>query len=286
MSGGDRPTLFASHQRALRACSISLWPPQLRRSGEYEIQMCAPESVIGRWISAKLPSMRRGSSAASLSSGCMTRPQRSKLTEVLGERERDAGAALAERGVRDRRTCPSSVDERDARVLDAPQLLGIVLGIGAQRRLRVDRPSRRRRSPSAPRRGASGRAGPRRGRAAASCRPASRVAPALKTVCAGYGQSAAVRIGLLCVPVEERLVARRGVMRSCADGSPAAEARRSPGVQRASIGAHLEQREQERERRLRALVLVHAIGVQPVAAAAGRRRRRATAAAGSGRGTS
>ena len=48
-----------------------------------------------------------------------------EAAEVLGERERDAGAALAERGVGDR-VLAELLDEGDARILDAPQLLGIV----------------------------------------------------------------------------------------------------------------------------------------------------------------
>ena len=48
MRGGDKPTLLASHHAPRRAGSTSLWPPQLRRSGEKEIQMCAPEAVTGR----------------------------------------------------------------------------------------------------------------------------------------------------------------------------------------------------------------------------------------------
>ena len=48
MSGGDNPTRLASHQAPRRAGSTSLCPPQLRRSGEKEIQTCAPESVTGR----------------------------------------------------------------------------------------------------------------------------------------------------------------------------------------------------------------------------------------------
>ena len=49
--------------------------------------------------------------------------------KVVGERERDARPALAERGVGDR-VFAELVDERDARIFDAPKLFGIVLGIG------------------------------------------------------------------------------------------------------------------------------------------------------------
>jgi hypothetical protein len=38
-------------------------------------------SAIGRWIKAKFTPIRRGKSAASLSSGCMIRPTRSNFTK-------------------------------------------------------------------------------------------------------------------------------------------------------------------------------------------------------------
>ena len=38
--------------KAVRAGKISLCPPQLRRSGEYEIQISAQVSCTGRWTSA------------------------------------------------------------------------------------------------------------------------------------------------------------------------------------------------------------------------------------------
>ena len=42
------PILFASHHAPRRASSMSLWLPQCRRSGEYEIQTWAPRAVMGR----------------------------------------------------------------------------------------------------------------------------------------------------------------------------------------------------------------------------------------------
>ena len=41
------PILLASHHPPRRASSIILWPPQWRRSGEYEIHICAPRVVTG-----------------------------------------------------------------------------------------------------------------------------------------------------------------------------------------------------------------------------------------------
>src|ERR1043166_277085 len=79
IGGGDIPILLASHHAPRRASSISLWLPQCRRSGEYEIQTCAPRGVMGRWIKAQYPLILRGSRAASLSSGGMMTPIRSKL---------------------------------------------------------------------------------------------------------------------------------------------------------------------------------------------------------------
>jgi hypothetical protein len=83
MSGGPNPMRLASHHDPRRAGSTSLCPPQLRKSGEKDSQMSAHGSVHGRWSSANRPSMRRGKSAASLSSGCMIMPQRSKVRKSV-----------------------------------------------------------------------------------------------------------------------------------------------------------------------------------------------------------
>ena len=104
----------------------------------------------------------------------------------------------------------------------------------------------------------------------------SSVAPALKTVCTGYGQSAAVRIGIAVAAAKERLVAiaadhRVGPALTATSISAGCGDRDLHRVPAHFVGAHVHQREQERERRLRALVLVHPVGVQPVAAAAGQR---------------
>jgi len=63
-----------------------------------------------------------------------------EAAKVVGERQRDAGAALAERGIGDR-IFTELVDEGDARIFDAPQLLREMLRIGPQRRLLVDDPA-------------------------------------------------------------------------------------------------------------------------------------------------
>jgi hypothetical protein len=172
MSGGDRPILFASHQ-----------PPRLQ-----DETMAAPVAQIG---GVRDPDVRAGVGHGPVQQGeaavHAARQQRGILViglhhqpaalegpEVLGERERDAGPAPAE-GCVGHRIAPELVDVGDPRVLDAPQLLGIAIGI-AQRCDMPRRSSTRHSSSVVPSR--------------------RRVAPGLKTACAGYGQSAARRIGL------------------------------------------------------------------------------------------
>ena len=75
--------------------------------------------------------MRRGKQRRVLVVGLHDQAAALEGAEVLGERERDARAALAERRVRDR-VLAELLDERDARVLDAPELLGVVLGVGRE----------------------------------------------------------------------------------------------------------------------------------------------------------
>src|SRR2546428_648493 len=60
--------------------------------------------------------------------------------EVLGECERHTRASFAEGGVRDRELA-ELLHERDPWVLDSPELLRIVVRVGPERRLAVDRPS-------------------------------------------------------------------------------------------------------------------------------------------------
>ena len=74
---------LASHHALRRAGSTSLCPPQFRKSGEKDIQISACGSVQGRCRRAKRPLTRRGSSALSLSSGCMTNPYRSNVRKSL-----------------------------------------------------------------------------------------------------------------------------------------------------------------------------------------------------------
>ena len=55
-----------------------------------------------------------------------------EVVEVVGERERHTGSSSAERGV-GHDVSIELLDERDARIFDAPQLLGISLGIRKER---------------------------------------------------------------------------------------------------------------------------------------------------------
>ena len=163
-----------------------------------------PESCIGRWMSAKLPSMRRGSSAASLSSGCMTSPHRSNVRKSSVSASATPGPPLL-KAVYAIAYLPELLDERDSRVLDPPQLLGVVLRIGRS----VGSASMTQPSTPLAERAAHRCEWPRRSstRQSRSVVPsARRVAPALKTVWTGYGQSAAVRMGFAGVPLEEDLV--------------------------------------------------------------------------------
>ena len=124
-----------------------------------------PNSVFGRWKRTHLPSIRCGSSAAFLSSGCRMIPWRSTRREVLGRREEDGRAGRAVGGAGDHPALELG-DEDDARVLEAP-----LLALDAVRRARAAAPGRSI-QPSTPLRGAGdrevrdARSGPRRGRAA------------------------------------------------------------------------------------------------------------------------
>src|SRR6266850_3517877 len=80
MGGEQRPILFASHQLPRRDCRSNVRLPQCCRSVENERYMSALEpGVTGRWITAHLLPMRRGKKAASLSSGSIIMPRRSKV---------------------------------------------------------------------------------------------------------------------------------------------------------------------------------------------------------------
>jgi hypothetical protein len=57
-----------------------------------------------------------------------------EIHEVLGERQRYAGPTLAESGI-GHRIFAELRDERDARVLDSPQLLGVIDRVREKRRL-------------------------------------------------------------------------------------------------------------------------------------------------------
>ncbi len=72
--------------------------------------------------------------------GLHDEPASLEAAKVLGESEGDARAALAERRVRDR-VLAQLFDESDPRILDAPQLLGVVLRVRTQRGLPVDDPA-------------------------------------------------------------------------------------------------------------------------------------------------
>ena len=127
--------------RGWSTCSGAL---QLTRSSERESRIspwAPPNWVFGRWRSTQRPSIRWGSSAAFLSSGCRTIPWRSTEREVLGRREVDGRAGRAVGGAGDH-PAVELVDPDDARVLEAP-----LLARDARRRARAaarDRPTSRR----------------------------------------------------------------------------------------------------------------------------------------------
>src|SRR5207249_11843260 len=62
-----------------------------------------------------------------------------EVPEVFCERERDARPSPAEGGICDR-VLPEILDEGDARILDAPELLRMVLRVRAEGRLAVHDP--------------------------------------------------------------------------------------------------------------------------------------------------
>ncbi len=131
--------MLASHQPPLRACKTSLWLPQLRRSGEREPDVRAlfgHRAVKEREVSVDAP----GQECSILVVGLHDESVPLEAFEVVGEREGHAGPTLAERRVGDG-VLAQLVHEGDARILDAPQLFGIVLWIGTERRLSVDNPA-------------------------------------------------------------------------------------------------------------------------------------------------
>ena len=94
MSGGDSPTLFASHHAPRRAGSTSLCPPQLRRSGENEIQMCAPESRHRAMEQREAAVDAARQQRRILVVGLHDQAVPLERAEVLGQRQRDAGPSL------------------------------------------------------------------------------------------------------------------------------------------------------------------------------------------------
>ena len=103
--------------------------------------MCAPpRRGEGRWIMAHRPSMRSGKRAASLSSGGITGPSRLTVRKSPRHGQRDERSAPAVRRVRDRPFLALR-QPRQARVLAAPDLLGVALDIGAEQRLGIEPPA-------------------------------------------------------------------------------------------------------------------------------------------------
>ena len=94
----------------------------------------------GRWIKAQWPLILCGRRAASLSSGCMITPYRSKVVKILRQRQSHTWPS----------TCICSVYDGvlvqfwnigDAWVFDTPQFLRIMFRISQQRGLGIDLPS-------------------------------------------------------------------------------------------------------------------------------------------------
>ena len=69
------------------------------------------------------------------------RPQTLKMLEVLGGRERHQRPALGVGRVGDD-VASFAIEAANARILDAPELLGVALRVGRQRGARVDSPAR------------------------------------------------------------------------------------------------------------------------------------------------
>ena len=197
-----------------------------------------PRSGDGRWIIAQRPPMRRGNSAASLSSGGIDRAEPADAPEVAGHRQRDERPAPAVRRVGDRPFLALG-QPGQARVLAAPDLLGVAVDVRARAAARVEAPVRDAVARCARRGAGRSRAGPRRGPAGSSRSP-TRAAPGLKTEFAGYGTSAAVRIGFAARALEEpdgaAAVTRGSDERRAAPRSRApASGRRAPRAQRADV---------------------------------------------------
>ena len=191
-------------------------------------------------------------------------PAALERAEVLGERERHAGSAARERGVRDG-VLAQLGDVGDARILDAPDLLGMMLAIRQERRRRIDHPPI----------DAVGGAGGAEMRVSASIlHPAQEQRRAVGEQRRAWVEDAVRRIRPLrrrqdrirVVPGEQRFVkATVAHARSSRPDSGKVRTVENAGA----VGlAHVHERHQERQRRLRALILVHAVRCSAVAASA------------------
>ena len=102
MGGGDKPTLLASHHPPRRACSMSLWPPQLRRSGEIrnpDVRAgVVHRAVDQRKVAVHAARQKRGVLVVGLHDEAVA----FERTKILGQGQRNAGTAAAECRVGDR----------------------------------------------------------------------------------------------------------------------------------------------------------------------------------------
>jgi hypothetical protein len=116
-----------------------------------------------------------------------------ELLEVGGGGERDQRPTDGESSIGDG-VVAGLLEPGDARILDAPDLFRIAVGIAGEGRLRIDPPV----GDAVLLRATVRCEWPRRSstRMRSKVSPSMSVAPALKTVLAGYGRSLAVRIGL------------------------------------------------------------------------------------------
>ena len=99
-----------------------------------------PRSGDGRWIIAQRPSNRTREQRGVLVLRRHHRPEARDAPEVARRRQRDERPATAVRGVGDRPLLAFG-EPGEARVLAAPDLLGMVLGVGAEQGLRIERPA-------------------------------------------------------------------------------------------------------------------------------------------------
>ena len=227
-----------------------------------------PRSGEGRWSIAQRPPKRRGKSAASLSSGGMTGPLRRTSVKSRGHGQRDERTPPAVGRVGDRPVLELR-QPREARILAAPDLLGVAL----RARAREQRLGSNRQSDDAVARCGRPRRCEMPRRSSTRTQQDGLVADPggarVEDRVGAVGEVRAVMSGLAGwrrnrSSWSSRIGIHRASPRACGTASARCRSRRGRRCGAcASQRAHVLQRGQPHERRLGALVGVHAVGSRP-----------------------